>query len=119
MFDELAALLLMSREFGHRAHLRSPSFSQHKALETFYTDLVDLTDSLIEAYQGRSGMAVAIKSCALPEETDPVAVLRSHLKIIEGVRYQAIANTDAPLQSLVDNICCLYLQTIYKLTLLN
>ena len=38
----------------HLLHLQSRSFSQHMALGTYYQEVVDLIDSLIEAYQGKN-----------------------------------------------------------------
>jgi len=115
MFSELASLLFMSRDFGHKAHLRTRSLSAHTALKTFYTELTDLVDELVEAYQGRNGI-VDIPSCeAADPGSDPAAILREHLQVIEGVRYQAIVKEDAPLHNIIDSICVLYLSTLYKL----
>jgi len=33
MFAELIALLFASRDYGHRAHLATGSYAQHKALK--------------------------------------------------------------------------------------
>lgn len=33
MFAELIALLFASRDYGHRAHLATRSYAQHKALK--------------------------------------------------------------------------------------
>jgi hypothetical protein len=115
MFPELAALVFMSSEFGHRAHLATTSYSAHMALNDFYTGMVDLRDKLVEVYQGRNGI-VNIPYCDPPESTmDPAATLRQHLKIVEEVRYTAIPQKDTTVQNVVDEIVGLYLSTIYKI----
>lgn len=119
MFPDLAALLLMSKDFAHRAHLRTTIFSHHLALQSLYGDLTRLTDEIVEMYQGRVGALVDIPYCDPPDKNLSVHdVLRSHLSIIEGVRGVAIPETDRPLQSKVDEICTAYLRALYKLTIL-
>lgn len=115
MFPEFAALIFMSSEFGHRAHLRTNSFAAHSALGSFYTDLIDLRDKLVESYQGRHGL-VDIPCCDMPASTqDPLGTIREHLSLIEGLRYEAVPREDSPIQNVVDEIVGVYLSTIYKL----
>lgn len=118
MFSEFASLLFFSRDYAHRAHLRTTSFAQHKALDDFYTGLPDLIDSLIEAYQGRHGLVdIPFVTDAVSSGADiamPAIVLKQHLDIIEGTRALAIGQ-DSALQNLVDEIVHLYLSTLYKL----
>lgn len=114
LFPELAALLFHSREFAHRAHLSTTSHSAHLALGEFYEDLTELTDDLVETYQGRYGI-IQIPFCDPGTDTDPVTVLRSHLAIIESVRLGAVPVSDSPIQNKIDEICGRYLRTIYKL----
>lgn len=117
MFEDLAALLFASRDYAHRAHLRTGSFAQHAALGDFYAKLTEGVDQLVEAYQGRHSV-IEIPFIDVPSNMNPVLVLSEHLKIIEAVRDKAIGE-DRPLQNLVDDICTIYLQTIYKLKVLN
>ena len=115
MFPEFAALIFMSSEFGHRAHLRTNSFAAHSALGSFYTGLIDLRDKLVEAYQGRYG-SVDIPCCEMPASgQDPLATIKEHLKLLEGLRYEAIPKEDSPIQNIVDEVVGVYLSTIYKL----
>ena len=116
MFPELVALLFYSSEFGRKAHLSTRSRSDHQALHTFYEELVELTDKLVEAYQGRCGK-ISIPLCDPADPTsEPIGALRNHLSILEAVRYQAVPKEDAPIHSVIDDICLLYLKTLYQLT---
>ena len=50
--NEFIAKLFLTRELAHRYHLSTKSYSQHKALQNFYEDLLDLIDDLAEMTQG-------------------------------------------------------------------
>ena len=118
MFGKLIALLLLSRDTAHRQHWATLSFSQHKTLNEFYDNILELTDSLMEKYQGRNGR---IEVPTLEEKDtyskDPSVVLKKHLDWIEKARYQAVTETDTALQNIIDEIVGQYLETLYLLTL--
>jgi len=54
--SDLAICLLHSVTNAHILHLQTKSFSEHMALEAFYTEIGDLADGFIEAYQGKYGL---------------------------------------------------------------
>lgn len=118
MFGKLIALLLLSRDTAHRQHWKTTSFSEHKTLNEFYESILDLTDSLMEKYQGRNGR---VDVPTLEEQDtytkDPAVVLKKHLDWIEKARYQAIPKDDTAMQNIVDEIVGQYLETLYLLTL--
>ena len=115
MIEQFIALLFHSRDFGHRAHLKTDSLSVHMALNTFYQELPDLIDSIVEAYQGRYNQILDIPYADALTETDPIQVLTKHLEIIEGTRYQAVPKECTPIHNLIDEVCSLYYSTLYKL----
>ena len=49
------SLLMHSRTQTHIFHLDTKSFSQHKALELYYTSIVPLLDTYAETYKGKYG----------------------------------------------------------------
>ena len=118
MFGKLIALLLLSRDTSHRQHWNTTSFSQHKTLNEFYDNIIELTDSLMEKYQGRYGR---IEVPTLEEKDtygkEPIVVLKKHLDWIEKSRYQAVPEKDTALQNIIDEIVGQYLETLYLLTL--
>lgn len=118
MFPEFIAFLFMSRDYGHRAHLRSQSHAQHQALGAFYQELTELIDKLTECYQGRNGL-IDIPSVELDQEQDPLTALQAHLTMVEGVRTSAVPSTDSALNNIVDEIVAVYLRTIYKVKFLH
>ncbi len=119
MIEQFVALLFFSRDYGHRAHLRTQSFSTHMALDTFYKELPEHIDTLVEMYQGRHGLIeisfLSAKFVVTQDVLTPIPVLEEHLKIIETTRYKAIDKADTALHNRVDEIVGLYLQTLYKL----
>lgn len=115
MIGRLIALLFLSREYAHRAHLRTNSYAQHMALNEFYESIVEIADSLAEAYQGRNGI---IDDIPMLEETDtgePADVLARHLESIEKMRYTAVEKTETAMQNIIDEAVAQYLSTLYKL----
>jgi hypothetical protein len=115
MIGRLIALLFLSREYAHRAHLRTTSFAQHMALGEFYASIVEIADSLTEAYQGRHGIVEDIPMLEETDKGDPADVLARHLDSVEKIRYTAINKTDTALQNIVDEAVAEYLSTLYKL----
>lgn len=115
MFDQFATLLFHSRDFAHKAHLATSSYSKHMALDEFYKELTKKIDKLIEVYQGRHGVQTIAHWVGAEEDIrNPTNVLEYHLKVLEGTRDAAIGN-DRAIQNLMDDIVCVYLQTLYKL----
>ena len=51
--NEYVGTLMQSRNQAHIFHLQTSSYSQHIALQEYYEGIVDLIDSLVEAYQGK------------------------------------------------------------------
>jgi hypothetical protein len=118
MFAKLIALLLLSRDTAHRQHWATLSFAEHKTLNEFYDSILDLTDSLMEKYQGRYGR---VEVPTLEEKDtyskDPILVLKKHLDWIEKTRYEVVPEKDTALQNIIDEIVGQYLETLYLLTL--
>ena len=61
--------LFEARDFAHKAHLETKSYAQHKALGSFYEDILDLTDSLVESYFGKYGVQKIQIGQVKPQDT--------------------------------------------------
>lgn len=114
--QQFLALLFLSRDAAHKAHLNTDSYAQHMALGGFYEALIPLADAFAEAWMGRNGKRIG----DLPELKNPKGdiqrVLKVHLDIIEETR-DFVPKTDTTLNNILDEIVSLYLSTLYKLTL--
>lgn len=111
--------LFLARDIAHSAHLNTQSYAKHMALGSFYDGVIDLADSLAEAYQGRHGLIGPIVRQQAKKASDIIAFLEASLKEIEASRYTCVPRTDSTLQNIVDEIISLYLSTIYKLKFLD
>ena len=113
--NEFIATLFLTRELAHRYHLSTKSYSQHKALQNFYEDLLDLTDDLAEMTQGAHGL---LNIPILTEKSgykEPLYCIADKLKYVENNRYKAYSKEDTALQNKIDEIVETFLRTIYKL----
>lgn len=116
MINQFIGVLLLSRDLAHREHWKTQSYAQHVALNEFYDDILDVTDSFVEKYQGRHGI---IKDVPILGEGQmggsPVEKLKKLLKTIEDSRYDVVDKSDTALHNLIDEIVAIFLEAIYKL----
>ena len=116
MIADFIATLFLARDVAHREHLRTKSYSQHKALGHFYEDIAELADKLTEAYQGRHGIIKEIPILTEKEKyATPLLCIADKLNYIEKNRYKAIEKDDTALQNICDEIVGEFLSLIYKL----
>lgn len=118
MIEKMIATMFLSREVAHREHLRvtgAGSFSAHTALGTFYIEIVERADSIVEAYQGRHTIISSIPILTMEMDADIDDILESHMDDIESMRYSAVDKKDTAIQNLIDEAVALYLSTLYKL----
>lgn len=115
--QQLIALLFLSRDVAHKAHLNADSYSQHMALGAFYDEVIVLADSLAEAWMGRNQVKIGDIPALKSPVGDIIQVLKRHLEVVESTR--DFLDKDTALQNIVDEIVSLYLSTIYKLNFLK
>lgn len=119
MIEELIHRAFCTRNAAHLAHWRTKSFSQHMALGSFYDDIIDLVDKLVEAHMGASGDVVdSFEIPALKPVKDIVKHLSDEVEWIAENR-EEISSEISALENIVDEIVALYLSTIYKLKQLS
>lgn len=109
---EFLGKLLHSRNVAHLVHLSTTSFAKHKALDTYYNELLDLFDDLVETSFGSIGRQNIIVPEAKVEDIDNH--LQSLRGYIEGARNIFIGSH---LQNIIDEIVSLIDHTVYLLTL--
>jgi hypothetical protein len=112
---QILAILFLSRDLAHREHLRTKSYAQHIALQSFYEEIVEQADALAEMYQGRHGLIKDIPLMDDEASNDIADTLESYMKMIEDARYKAVDKADTPIQNQIDTVVGLYLTTLYKL----
>jgi hypothetical protein len=112
----LIGKLFEARDFAHQAHLRTKSYAQHKALGSFYDDVIGLADSLYETYAGQYGQFKF--SVGQAKDEDPVKYMESLGKFLSEA-HEAIDKKDTHLHNILDEIVGLVYQTNYKLKFLK
>lgn len=109
---EIIGVLFMSRTYSHMAHLKTPSYSKHKALNKFYDGIVDLADTLAEAAQGLFGK-LDIPAVKITDDVlDPIGSLEKQLMTVKRL---SAGCGEAFLDNIVQEIEALYRATLYKM----
>ena len=103
--------LFHSRDTMHIAHLQTTSFAEHKALNGYYDNILDLTDKFTEAYFGRfKRVEIVIPESKVMDST-------SHLKELQSIVDTERINYPSEIQNIMDEILSLIDKTLYLLTL--
>ena len=110
---KLASLLFHSRTQVHIMHLQTHSFAQHKALNEYYDDIVDLTDRLVESTQGRTKQILTgYTTKPILDNVDSLSFFNTLLTEVEGLR---VGLKYPFLEQICDEIIELISSTIYKI----
>jgi Family of unknown function (DUF5856) len=116
--SEFFSVLLQAAVVAHILHLQARSFAEHMALDTLYSELPGLTDSLIESYQGKYGLVMDYPpKPPMPAATNCVAFVTGLNKYIDDVRLEV--SDDSEHQNAIDEIVTLLNSTTYKLKFLS
>jgi len=116
--DKFIGQLFLARDVTHSVHLATRSYAKHKALNKFYTGVIDLTDDFAEAYQGKYGLIGPISLQSAKKTNNVVEFLEDQVKELESTRYKVVDKECTPLQNIIDEILALYYSTLYKLKFL-
>jgi hypothetical protein len=108
--------LLHAGTNAHMLHLRTDSYAEHKALGTFYEEIVGLTDSFAEAYQGRYEL-VDFPAVPFVRENDAITQLKQLRKYVDENRRGLCSESE--IQNIIDEIVSLIDSTLYKLRFLS
>ena len=112
MIAEVVGIMMMSRTYAHLAHLKTPSYAEHVALNDFYDAVVDQADCLAEAAQGKYGKLDIGYMSMKDNINKPADGLEKQLHQIKMLMKGCEGSVFI---SIMDNIEMLYLSTIYKL----
>jgi hypothetical protein len=115
--QQFLGLLFASRDYAHKAHLNTDSFAQHMALGDFYDGIIDLADSLAEAWMGRNLQKIGNIPSINPPKGDCLSVMKRLLEVVQDTR--DFVSDDTVLSNIMDEIEALYSSTLYKLKFLK
>ena len=109
---KMIGLLFMSRTAAHMAHLVTPSYSKHKALQKFYENIIDLADTLAESGQGKFGKLNVPFMDLKGDPKDPIGMMETHLLMVENLGKKC---DDRHMAAVVDEIIGEYRAVLYKM----
>ena len=109
--------LLHASTNGHLLHLQTKSYSEHKALQSYYEGLPDAVDTIIEQYQGAYQVIVEYPNMYEPPKADALQEVTSIRDFI--VANRSVVGPYTSLQNEVDALLSLVESTMYKLTFLD
>lgn len=115
----MVSLLLHSRTQVHIFHWQTKSYAEHKALGSYYEDIVDLLDGLVESYQGKYGILEGYKNLPLTPYVDSAQVIEFFENLVTAIGVLREENQDSYIQNQVDTIVELIQSTKYKLRFLS
>jgi len=118
-YVEMISLLLHSRNQIHVLHLQTKSYAEHKALDDYYSGIVDLIDGLVESYQGKYEILKGYKSYDIEEYKGTDSTIKYLKDLCDKVMKLKKCCEDSYIQNQNDEGCELINSTLYKLRFLN
>lgn len=116
--EDLISVLLHSVNQVHTFHLQTKSFSEHKALNEYYSSVGDLADGLAEAYQGKYGI-LNYKNVNKIEQYESKEQLIEYFGKIIKVIDKTRPIKDGFIDNMVQEVESLIYSTLYKIKYLN
>lgn len=114
-----ATILFHARQQAHFWHLDTKSFSEHLALEKFYTEILDLTDQILEEYMGK-GNRIDFKAVRMTfhgyNRDKMIEYFKKLARYINRAK-KGLKPTDGNLANIMDEILGLINKTLYLFTL--
>ena len=120
IIGQFISTLFSSRTQAHVFHLQTDSFAEHKALNDYYDEIIDITDGLVESYQGKYGIIRGYGNIALQEFQNCEGVIMYFETLYTYVeKSRQILPQDTYIQNQIDEITALITSTLYKLRFLK
>lgn len=104
-----------ARQVAHTCHLKTKSYAEHKALNKFYDEILELADTFVETYQGQYGILSGYEIQTQPV-SDPTEYLEDCAVLFKMGKDEL---KDSHLQNIMEEVVALTYQTIYKLKFLK
>ncbi len=118
-FNVIISKLLHSRNQVHVFHLQTKSFAEHKALNDYYDDVVDMIDGLVESFQGKYGIITSYESYKILNYENNEQVIKYFNELESNIENNRKNIKDSYIQNQIDNVVQLINSTLYKLKFLK
>jgi len=114
----LVQKMFEARQVAHNVHFQTKSYSLHKALNSFYDDILDLADTFVETHQGQYGILSGHEKIDVSAITD--SEIESYLKdCAEIFSLGRDSLKDSHLKNIMDEVVALTYRTLYKVRFLK
>lgn len=110
---DLVLTLLHSATNTHILHWQTKSYAEHQALGTFYEELPDLVDNLVEAFQGRYDTTLDFPATYHSPADSGKRELQDLSDYFQEKR--SVLPQDSEIQNIADEIQALIDSTLYLL----
>lgn len=115
-----ATILFHARQQIHFWHLTTTSYAEHKCLNEFYDKVLELTDKLLETYQGKNPRIefgdIRMTFKKYTKEAS-VAYLKKLAKYLSKGARAGLKPKDSDLNNILDELLELTNSTLYLLSL--
>jgi hypothetical protein len=118
-FCEMVCHLLHSQTQVHIFHLGTKSYAEHKALQKYYEGIDDLTDGLVESYQGKYGLISNYKTYKMSSYKSKKQVMSYFTHVLDVIEKNRDSVEDSYIQNQIDTVQELIYSTMYKLKFLS
>jgi hypothetical protein len=120
--NKLVSKLLHSRIQVHIFHWQTKSqssFAEHMALGGFYEGIGDLTDGLVESYQGKHDIITGYDTIKLEDYKDVEQLIKYFKALDLAIEKDRKSVKESYIQNQIDTIQELLYSTLYKLRFLK
>ena len=107
MVEKLIQKIFDSRNAAHIAHWKTNSYSKHRALGSFYDNIIDILDQYVEAHQGTFGLIEE-------KEKDISKIIHDDIIWLNENRSDISKGIPA-LENILDELTGEHMKTLYKL----
>lgn len=114
MIEDLISRVFKTRNQAHLSHWKTKSLSEHSALGSFYDDIIDKLDELVEACQGSKGIIGDVDLSSKGESSDIIKSITDDANWISKNRSKIAYGVPA-IENILDDLVKIYLTALYKL----
>ena len=100
---------------AHMMHLSTKSYSQHKALGSFYSDLDSKVDAVAEAWMGENELEFDTFTIDVPKPNDAIKIITEYCNLCHEMAKQLDVDEYGYIINMIQDIEALNYSTIYKL----
>ena len=119
---DMIATLLQSRSQAHIFHWQTKSqssFAEHMALGTYYDEIVELIDGIVESYQGKYEIITGYKTVEMVDYKSTEQLISYFRDLDNNIEKNRKGIKESYIQNQIDGIQELIFSTLYKLRFLK